>query len=276
MTPPVRRPSLIALTLLPILVGCGHVPLSASELNTVARPAFVARLELDAGPRSTVFRDLSSQAARLQGLAPAEGDRRLAAKLAQGASPFEVAERLRIGVVRRLPQTTPWTYTVPASEVSAVLQSLLVEERPQRRPDVRQLDRLGADTLIELIVERYGMQGEGGAPGIYVSGRARLTRLNSGATYYARAFSYRMPSSEEFPLDPLVIAREPRLFGDALSKLLDEAAELIAQDLQPRGRSTVAPARPTTSPSLDDETDSLPRDTQQAPAELPDGELPRP
>src|SRR5690606_30004297 len=101
------------------------------------------------------FRDLSSQAARLQGLAPAEGDRRLVAKLAQGATPFEVSERLRIGVVRRLPETAPWTYTVPPSEVAGVLQSLLVEEeQPEQRFDVRQLERLGADTLIELIVER--------------------------------------------------------------------------------------------------------------------------
>lgn len=276
MTPPVRRSSLIALLLLPALAACGHVPLSASELHTVARPAFVARIELDAGPRSTVFRDLSSQASRLQGLAPAEGDRRLAAKLAQGATPFEVAERLRIGVVRRLPETTPWTYAVPASEVSGVLQSLLVEEQPQRRPDVRQLERLGADTLIELVVERYGMQGEGGAPGIYVSGRARMTRLNSGATYYARSFSYRMPSSAELPLDPLVIAREPRRFGEALSRLLDQAAAQIAQDLQPGGHSGRDAQRAGTPPSLDDEADSLPRDAGSRPTELPGDALPAP
>lgn len=260
-----------------LLTACGHVPLSNSELNTVARPAFVARLELDAGPRSTVFRDLSSQASRLQGLAPAEGDRRLAAKLAEGATPFEVGERLRVGVVTRLPQEAPWTYTVPAGEVSGVLQSLLVEEQPQSRPDVRQLERLGADTLIELVVDRYGMRGEGGAPGIYLSGRARMSRLSSGSTYYARRFSFRMPSSEEFPLDPLAIAQQPRLFGEALARLLDRAAEQIAADLQPNGRTAGARRAPGAPvPSLDDPSDSLERPDRLPPPELPDGELPPP
>lgn len=258
-----------------LTVACAGVPLSASELNGVARPAFVSRLELDAGPRSSVFRDLTSMHPRLQGLAPDEADRRLVAKLTT-VSRFELSERLRFGVTRRLPNESPWTHAVPQVEVATVLQSFLTQEVPARAPDTRQLETLGADTLVEFVIETYGMKGKGGKPTVFITGRGRMAKLGGSALWY-RHFSLEM-AGEGDALDPLRVAQEPQRFRDALAVLIDRAAEQLAKDLQP-ARSAPRARSNAAAPSLADPEDNTQTADQPrndpTPALAP-GELPPP
>lgn len=268
------RPLAVWLSLT-LTLGCAGVPLSASELNSVARPAFVSRLELDAGPRSSVFRDLPSLQPRLRGLAPAEADRRLVGKL-NAVSRFELSERLRVGVTRRLPNESPWSHAVPQVQVASVLQSFLTEEVPARSPDTRQLESLGADTLVELVIESYGMKGKGGKPVVFLSGRGRMAKLGGSSLWY-RSFSFETEGAED-ALDPLRVAQDPQLFRDALAGLLDRAAEQLAKELQP-ARTAPRARSSERAPSLDDPQDG--NQTADQPRadpvlELPPGELPPP
>lgn len=260
---------LAALTLL-ACSACATVPLSASELDQVRRPAFVARIALEAGPHSTVFRDRPEFRSKLQGLDLAEADRRLAKKLAAASNRFETSERLRLGVTRRLPQEAPWTRTVPAAQVAGALESFLVEEVPANAPDLRLLEPLGVDAVVELVVEDYGMRSRDGRTFVYLRGRGRMARLGGG-DLWRRSFD--LDTREEGQdLDPLRIARDPTLYRQALAQLLDRAAEQIARDLQPAGRR--APVLPSEAGSLEDAPDDTNRTGKPPP--LPPGELPPP
>ncbi|MBK7860441.1 MAG: hypothetical protein IPJ65_17875 [Archangiaceae bacterium] len=65
--------------------GCAHKPLSGSALDRVIRPAFVSRIEDEAGPKSYVFRGDGTYGDKLKKLSAKEADRRLAVKLASGS-----------------------------------------------------------------------------------------------------------------------------------------------------------------------------------------------
>lgn len=260
---------LAALTLL-CCSACATVQLSASDLDRVRRPAFVARIALEAGPHSTVFRDEPALRAKLQGLELAEADRRLAKKLAAASNRFETSERLRVGVTRRLPQEMPWTRTVPAAQVAGALESFLVEEVPARSPDFRLLEPLGVDAVVELVVEDYGMKSRNGITGVYLRGHGRMFRLGGG-DLWRRSFDLDTLGQGE-DLDPLRVARDPTRYRQALAQLLDRAAEEIARDLQPAGR------KPAVLPAEAGDLEDAPDDTNRTgkPPPLPPGELPPP
>ena len=252
-------PRACALFALPLLLSaCAHRPLSAAALSEVSRPAFISRIEEGAGPRSRVFSGDKSYRPRLERLDPKEADRRLQVRLAQAMTRFEVAERLRATTTAKLPPERPWTHAVDAVRVARVLQSFLVEEVPANAPDYQLLGELGADSVVELVIESYGMRSKGGKGGVFLEGYGRMFTLD-GDELWRRRFRADWLDSGLEPLDPLRVAKEPERYREALTLLLDGVAQQMAKDLNPPDRRS----RPSPAPD-----DARP-DARQAPDAAP-------
>jgi hypothetical protein len=234
------------------LAGCAHKPLSGSDLDRVSRPAFISRIEGDAGPRSTVFRDDSSYRDRLGRLDSKEADRRLAEHLAHGSEDkeggrlqtinrFQVGDTLRATTLALLPKERPWTNAARPGDVAAALQSFLVEEVPANKPDYELLRPLGVDSIIEFVVEEYGMRSEGGRAGVYVVGYARMFMLDGGGNIWFRSFRADAVESHQPPLDPFKVNKDTSIFRAEMTALLKVVADVFARDLNPPGRRGGAP-----------------------------------
>lgn len=229
--------TLPAACLVVFLVGCAHRQLTPRDLEGISRPAFIARIEEGAGPRSYVFRSDGTWTPRLKKLAPKEADRRLAVKLGMGMSRFEVSETLRAKTVARL-AGSPWQTAVEPGMVAQLFESFLVEEVPANPPEYQRLTELGADAVVEFTVEEYGMRSDGGRAGAYARGWGRMFRLNSGGDVWYRSFRVDQLESDLDPIDPFNVAKEPRgRYRDAMSRLLDAVAEQFARDLNAGVRS---------------------------------------
>ncbi len=257
-------------TLLPVVlllgVGCAHRPLSASALDETKVIAFIARIEDEAGPKSNVFRNDGSYKDRLKRLDDKEGDRRLGNALTVGSleknkagefevthhtiSRFEVADSLRANTLAQLPRQSPWSEVVHPVEVARVLESFLVHEVPANAPDYDRLGALGADTIVEIVVEEYGMRSEKGKAGAYLIGFARMFRINGPELYHRRFYSDDLAAGLE-PLDPFAVRKNTELFGERIKQMVTAISAQVAKDLAPEERREVAPAK------------SKPRDTKQ-------------
>lgn len=245
-------------SLLLLLAACAHNQLSASELNQVERPAFIARIEENAGPHSTVFREDSSYSEKLKKLDPKEADRRLADKLTNGLrdpksgqriinpiTRFEIADSLRAETLSHLSKTPPWSQVVNPADVASVLESFLVDEVPANAPDYDRLKPLGADAIVELVVEDFGMRSENGRAGLVLAGYARLFFVNGGEVYYRRFVSDEVKAGLDH-LDPFLVAKNPTLFRTRLRAMIAVIGKQLALDLSPSDR---APAPKTTTPA---------------------------
>ena len=230
--------------LLPValtVAGCAHVPLSGAEVDRMNRPAFISRIEEAAGPRSTVFRDdYASYKAKLKKLDAKEADRRLAAKLAgtkdaASITRFEVADTLRAETLARLPQERPWTRVVNPADVARLLESFLVEEVPANPPDYDRLREVDADTVVEFVVEDFGMRSENGRAGVFLYGHARAFPIGGGTMYFRRFYSDEVKVGLE-GLDPFAVAKNPGIFRDRLRQMLRSIADVLAKDLNPPDR----------------------------------------
>lgn len=207
---------LLTLTVGALLPGCAHRPLSADGLQKVQTPAFVSRVLTEAEVRvSGVDRAATQQVTEV-----------LRARVGR----FEVAERLRAFTTARLPPAPPWTNAVPPAQVAGLLQSFLVEEASRRPPDYAPLREAGADAVVELIVESYGLRGSSAKSGVVLEGYARLKTL-SGRTLYRRNFRADALASGLAPLDARLVAQSPDLFRNQLNRLLEGVAAQVAQDL---------------------------------------------
>ncbi|MCA3011276.1 MAG: hypothetical protein INH41_02640 [Myxococcaceae bacterium] len=221
------------------LVGCAHVPLSPEALATLERPAFVARVENGAGPRSSAYRDDASRyAAGLANRDPREADRQLALVLDKGTDTdralnrYQLADTLRAQVLAELPKRRPWDRVASPAQVASLLESFLVDEQPAREPDLARLAPLGVDSVVELVVEEFGLESRGGKAGVYLVGFARLVRLG-GQALYRRAFFSRELSVDLEPLDPVELESKPSRFGNRLRSMLLAIARQLAVDLSP-------------------------------------------
>jgi hypothetical protein len=260
-----------------LLLGCSHVALSGSDLDRVAHPAFISRVDEGAGPESLVFGRDDHYRPKLGKLDDAEADRRLRLKLAKGVTRFEISDRLRADTLALLPKERPWTQVVDPASVASALESFLVEEVPAREPNYGLLRQLGADAIVEFVVQDYGMRSNDGRAGAFVKGYARMFLLD-GSEMWRATFDRDALEEGLAPLDPLMVAQKPQLFGDQLDKLLDEVAVVFSKELSPTGRRGGAPLKPGTG-----ELQSAPDDVHKAgkaetpkTPELPDGELPPP
>lgn len=245
------RSSMSLVVLLLSLAGCAHKPLSASELDQTKLIAFIARIEDEAGPKSHVFRNDGSYKERLKRLDDKEGDRRLGNALTVGSleknkqgeyevthhtiSRFEVADSLRANTLSLLPKQSPWSEVVHPVEVARVLESFLVHEVPANAPDYERLAALGADTIVEIVVEEYGMRSEKGKAGAYLVGFARMFRINGPELYHRRFYSDDLSAGLE-PLDPFAVRKNTELFGARIKQMVAAISAQVAKDLTPAER----------------------------------------
>ena len=162
------------------LAGCAHANLEGSDLDKVQHPAFVSRVADEAGPRVDVYRSDSTQASKLGATSPADADRKLEESLKPALSRFEAAERLRSHVHAAIQTERPWSQAIPPSQVASALETFLVQEVPGGSPDYGRLKPLGADAVVEFVIEEYGMRTEKGVPETWVKGTGRMFRLGDG------------------------------------------------------------------------------------------------
>ncbi|MBX5483597.1 MAG: hypothetical protein IRZ16_17380 [Myxococcaceae bacterium] len=200
-----------------------------------------------------MFRSDHSYRPRLKKLSDKEADRRLAERMDKAMSRFEIAERLRATTVAQLPKEAPWTQVVSPSRVAQVLQSFLVREVPANPPDYQLLREVGADSVVEFVIEAYGMRSEGGKAGTYLLGYGRMFTLE-GETLWRRNFIVDELDSGVDGLDPFSLKTDPGQYRQAMHAMLDAVAAQFAKDLTPPDRHA-APAS------------ALPKETQPAPAD---------
>lgn len=270
------RSSMSLVVLLLSLVGCAHKPLSASELDQTKLIAFIARIEDEAGPKSNVFRNDSSYKERLKRLDDKEGDRRLGNALAVGSleknkageyevvhhtiSRFEVADSLRANTLAALPKQSPWSEVVHPVDVARVLESFLVHEVPANAPDYERLAALGADTIVEIVVEEYGLRSEKGKAGAYLMGFARMFRINGPELYHRRFYSDDLNAGLE-GLDPFAVRKNTELFSARIKQMVAAISAQVAKDLTPAERreqsTTPDQSKPRTKPDVPQADDPL-------------------
>ena len=248
------------------LAGCAHRPLSASALDETKSIAFIARIEDEAGPRSNVFRVDGAYKERLKRLDDKEGDRRLGNALTVGSleknksgeyevthhtiSRFEIADSLRSNTLAQLPKHSPWSEVVQPVDVARVLESFLVHEVPANAPDYELLAALGADTIVEIVVEEYGMRSEKGKAGAYLVGFARMFRINGPELYHRRFYSDDLNAGME-GLDPFAVRKNTELFAARIKQMVLAISTQVAKDLTPAERretSNKPGHKPRTSP----------------------------
>lgn len=271
--------SLLSFLVLALAAGCASQRLAGADLDRVRRPAFISRIEDGAGPRSLVFREDSAYGAKLKKLEPVEADRRLTVKLQQAVTRFEISERLRVNTLTQLPREQPWTRVVDPARVASVLESFLVEEVPANAPDYDLMGPLGADTVVEFVVQEYGMRSKGGRAGAYVRGYGRMFTLNGRSEVWRRPFEVNQVASGAAHLDPFKVGKNPGLFREAMTAMLDEVAQVFVKDLTPRDRrgGPSLPDLPTTAaPDTVPGTAGQPPPPKPPEPELPAGELPDP
>jgi hypothetical protein len=271
----------ISLVLLALLSGCSSKRLSGANLDRVVQPAFISRIEVEAGPKSLVFREDGAYRDKLKKLEPKEADRRLQAKLVKAMTRFEISERLRVTTINQLPAERPWTNIVDPARVASALESFLVEEVPANAPDYELLAPLGADTIVEFVIEDYGMRSKKGHAGAYLKGYGRMFRLSGRSEVWRRPFEVDQIEMEAPHLDPFKVGKDPDLFRQAMASLLDVVSAQFAEDLTPKDRRGGPPLPEGVEQSGPDSTHRTGRENQRPPPpppepDLPPGELPDP
>ncbi|WP_199724258.1 hypothetical protein [Corallococcus sp. AB011P] len=267
------RSVLFAAVLVAFTSGCASQRLSGADLDRVQRPAFISRIEDGAGPKSKVFQEDSAYSDKLKKLEPKEADRRLTVKLQQAVTRFELSERLRVTTLSRLPEEAPWTNAVDPARVASALESFLVEEVPANAPDYDLMAPLGADTIVEFVIQDYGMRSDDGHAGAYLKGYGRMFRLDGRSELWRRPFDLDAVEQGAQHLDPFKVGKDPELFRLAMTDLLDKVADMFVKDLTPTNRKGAAP-------SGSNAPDTVPSAVTPAPTppehQLPPGELPDP
>lgn len=262
-----RGTSFVVSAVLAFASGCAYRPLSSSALDSTKTVAFIARIEDQAGPQSWVFRDDNSYRERLKRLDEKEADRRLGNALTVGSynkkneleahtiTRFELADSLRTNTLASLPKREPWNEVVHPVQVARVLESFLVQEVPANAPDYERLSALGADTVVEIVIEEYGMRSEKGVAGVYMYGFARMFRIG-GAELYRRNF-YSDDIRAGIPhLDPFEVRKNAQLFAVRVKQMVEAVAKQVAKDLSPEDRDgPPKPARDDTKkPAKNDQS----------------------
>lgn len=274
-----HRTLMLLPAVLALATGCASQRLSGADLDRVGRPAYISRIEDGAGPRALVFREDDSYRSKLKKLEDKEADRRLQVKLQRALTRFEISERLRATTLNKLPRERPWTSVVDPAQVASALESFLVEEVPANAPDYELLKPLGADAVVEFVIEDYGLRSDKGKAGAYIEGYGRLFMLEGGEEWH---HAFRLDQVEEGTanLDPFRVAKEPELFRQALTTLIDRVAEMFSKDLNPpdrRGGASVPATRQEDSaPDSTNKTGNPAAAPVPVQDELAPGELPAP
>ncbi|HET9157205.1 MAG TPA: hypothetical protein VFN91_11095 [Myxococcaceae bacterium] len=253
------------------LAGCAHSSLEGSDLDKVQHPAFVSRVADEAGPRVNVYRSDSTQAAKLGATSPADADRKLEESLKPALSRFEAAERLRSHVQAAIQTEKPWSQAVPPSQVASALETFLVQEVPGSPPDYGRLKPLGADSVVEFVIEEYGVRTEKGVPQTWVRGTGRMFRLGDGGELWRSGFSGTSTEAGLQPLDPGALSSNPRPFHEQMVAVLDSVSVRLARQLSPTNRAGGGPTPPGTGElrAPPDERTPLEKELEKSKAQPP-------
>ncbi len=206
-------------------VGCSHAQLTGADLDRVQRPAYVARLAEGAGPKALGVQSATDASAA-----------QLLASMNAAIGKFEVSERLRSQLAVALKSEKPWSNAVPASQVASVLETFLVERVPAVSPDYSLLKPTGADAVVELVVEEYGLRPQGTQSQSFLKGTARLFLLSDNSELWRTEFQRSGEVQGLPPLDAAALVSNAGPYGDQLRTLLDATAQTLAQELSPGGR----------------------------------------
>jgi hypothetical protein len=255
-------------------LGCAHSTLQSSDLDQVQRPALVSRLNDDAGPQVNVYRSDPARAGALKATSPEAADQQLQEKLAGSVTRFEVGERLRSRVQSSLQREKPWSQAVPPAQVAGVLETFLVQDVTNTQPDYAKLKPLGADAVVEFLIEGYGLRSDKGVAQSWVRGTGRMVRLSDGGEIWRSGFSRTSADAKLAPLDPAALVDDPQPFREQMALVLDGAAIALAQQLNTSGAPLDLQAPPAATP-VDSGADrskqkpSAPPPDATAPTEVP-------
>jgi hypothetical protein len=204
--------------------ACSHTQLSGADLDRVQRPAYVGRVAEGAGPKGEVnSTDATSQA-------------QLVGALNGSVGRFEMSERLRSQVANALHTEKPWSSAVPAAQVASALETFLVERVPAVPPNYSLLKPTGADAVVELVIEDYGVRQEGATVQTYLRGSARMFLLADGSDLWRTSFERVAGAQGLAALDPSALAKDATPYGEQMRVLLDGTAQALALELTPPGR----------------------------------------
>ncbi len=161
---------------------------------------------------------------------------------------FEVSERIRSQLAVALRPDKPWSNAVPASQVASALETFLVEHDPPLPPEYDRLKPTGADAVLEVVVQDYGVQAEGSAAQSFLRGYARLFLLSDGTELWRSEFQRSGTTQGLAPLKAAALASNAEPYGDQLRALLDASALDLARQLSPAVAARLA-AQPAAVPS---------------------------
>ncbi|MGO8969981.1 MAG: hypothetical protein ACLQDQ_10480 [Myxococcaceae bacterium] len=237
------------------ICACSHTSqLAGAELDRVQRPAFVGRLGEGAGPKA-------------QGLATASvSEAELLAAMNAAIGKFEVSERIRSQLAVALHAEKPWSNAVPASQVASALETFLVERVPPVPPDYSRLKPTGADAVLEIVVEDFGVRPDGSAAQSYLRGYARLFLLDDGTELWRADFQRSGGSQGLAPFAPATFQSNATPYGDQMRALLDASALSLAQQLSPTGLAGRPTQPASTGPAVPVDADKDQSGKTRAPA----------
>jgi hypothetical protein len=132
---------------------------------------------------------------------------------------------------------------VDPARVAEVYQTYLLEEEGVKQPDYSRVREIGADAVVEIVIEEYGMRSAHGQAGGYLYGYGRMFTLD-GHELWRRAFRVEPSASGQAGLDPLAVAKDPTLWRNTMQSMLDAVATQFARDLTPEGAPSSDRARP--------------------------------
>lgn len=217
------------------------MPPDKAALDGISKPAIVARL-VDPVPKANVFQADGSLLAKGGAKSAKAADEELAKVLHKGdprngmtINRYEIVDAVASKTRHYLQKQQPWTQALPSVEVARVLETFLVEDRAQGKPNYDRLKAVGVDAVLEILLEEYGMRADKGRVGVYVIGTARLLRLD-GAVLYTRAFVSDETGTDAVEgTDPNDVLARPPLFREHLQVMLTAIAETVADDVTPGG-----------------------------------------
>jgi hypothetical protein len=224
-------------------MSCAHQSLNVAALDTIQKPAFVGRILKSAGPKATVFTDDASFREGLKKLEPDEGNRRLANWLTKGLPPYELSDGLRARTLLRLERNAPFRNAADPSMVSRTLGIFLTQDEADSKPNYQALAELNVDSVVEVVIEEYGVRSAQGKIRFWVKGYGRMFRLQSGSVLWKRSFHAEEEESSLPVTDPFVMAKEPALFRSRIHWILDAVAQKFAEDLSGGQKTVVAAPR---------------------------------
>ena len=136
--------------------------------------------------------------------------------------------------------------------MASALESFLVEEVPANAPDYDLMGPLGADTVVEFVIQDFGMRSDDGHAGAYLKGYGRMFRRGRPQELWRRPFDVdavelgrAAPGSVQGRQGPGAVP--PGHDGPA-----GQVADMFVKDLTPTNRKGAAPTgntAPDTVPS---------------------------